>query len=343
MSEAMDYSRDPVAFFDDFILKNELGRPFQLLPHQREILPLMFDFDEEGRLPWDTILYSCTKKSGKTTVNAGITTWWGYTQEPPNECLILANDGEQAASRVFRTVTGLIRHNAELSGSAKLEMAKITLSNGTHIPWLSCDYAGSAGSNHGLTSWDELWGYHLRRQPPPVGRTDIGTDAPQLNPHDHNIRRALKTNRNSCANCISLVSVLMNTRMAKVNASIRHCRSTAIGRRASVATGIMSRGCRGKVTVAIEAQRRNLRPNAYLRLHENRWIVSESRFISSEMWDSCVNPELRPLLPDARDLPHARRGWLINILCGGGRRGAYRQSGAAGSCTASGNPRRRSR
>ena len=56
-----DYSHDPAGFFDAFIKVNELGQPFMLMDHQREILPLAFDFDEDGRLPWDTIVYSCPK------------------------------------------------------------------------------------------------------------------------------------------------------------------------------------------------------------------------------------------------------------------------------------------
>jgi hypothetical protein len=31
------------------------------MDHQREVLRLAFAFDEDGRLPWDTIIYSCVK------------------------------------------------------------------------------------------------------------------------------------------------------------------------------------------------------------------------------------------------------------------------------------------
>ena len=53
----------------DCVKKNELAQPFKLMDHQREILRLAFAFDEHGRKPWDTILYSCVK-SGKTTLTA---------------------------------------------------------------------------------------------------------------------------------------------------------------------------------------------------------------------------------------------------------------------------------
>jgi len=43
-----------------------------------------------GALPHrtnDTIIYSCVKKSGKTTLNGALTLWWAFTQEAPNEIL----------------------------------------------------------------------------------------------------------------------------------------------------------------------------------------------------------------------------------------------------------------
>src|SRR5215470_876121 len=111
----------PVTFIDRLIKKNELGQPFALTDEQREILQLIFDFDADGRLPWDTIIYSCVKKSGKTTINAALTLAWGFTQEAPNEILILANDLEQTLARVFKTMEGLIRHNPELAREAEVQ------------------------------------------------------------------------------------------------------------------------------------------------------------------------------------------------------------------------------
>jgi phage terminase large subunit-like protein len=44
-------------------------------------------------------------------------------------------------------------------------------------------------------------------------------------------------------------------------------------------------------------QRRSLRPNAYARLHENRWVVGTETFITEAVWDACVPPDATPLLP----------------------------------------------
>jgi hypothetical protein len=114
----------PETFIDKLVKKNELGQPFRLMNHQREVLRLAFDFDQDGHLPWDTILYSCIKKSGKTTLNGAF-----------------------------------IQHNPELQREAEVQTKTIYLANGTTLTAISGDYQGAAGSNHGFVSYDELWGY----------------------------------------------------------------------------------------------------------------------------------------------------------------------------------------
>lgn len=111
------YQRDPCRFIDECIPVNERGRPFSLTPTEREVLGAAFLFNKAGRLPWDTFLYSAPKKSGKTTLNACLTLWWLFTQDAPNELLVLANDLEQAESRVFATMRKLVKRNAALAAS----------------------------------------------------------------------------------------------------------------------------------------------------------------------------------------------------------------------------------
>ena len=158
----------PITFIDRLVKKNELGQPFTLMDHQREVLRLAFPFDDDGKLSYDTVIYSCVKKSGKTTLNGALTLAWGFTQEAPNEILILANDLEQTLARVFRTMEGIIQHNPELRREAEVQSKTIYLANGTTITAISGDYAGAAGSNHGFVSYDELWAYSRNRA---AGRT----------------------------------------------------------------------------------------------------------------------------------------------------------------------------
>jgi hypothetical protein len=86
---------NPVTFIDKLIKRNELAQPFRLTDHQRKILRLAFAFDDDGRLPWNTILYSCIKKSGKTTLNGRANAGLGIHARAAERNLILANDLER--------------------------------------------------------------------------------------------------------------------------------------------------------------------------------------------------------------------------------------------------------
>ena len=44
----------------------------------------------------------------------------------------------------------------------------------------------------------------------------------------------------------------------------------------------------------LEQMRAQLRPNAYMRLIENRWVTSESTFVPIEWWDACIDADLHP-------------------------------------------------
>ena len=85
----------PVTFIKKLIRNSELGKPFRLMPFQEEILRLAFAFDGNGRLPYDTILYSTIKKSGKSALGAIVSLYWALVEKAPNEILLLANDLEE--------------------------------------------------------------------------------------------------------------------------------------------------------------------------------------------------------------------------------------------------------
>jgi phage terminase large subunit-like protein len=136
----------PITFIDKLVKKNEVGESFILMDHQREILRSAFDFDQDGHLPWDTILYSCVKKSGKTTINAALTRGWALTQEAPNEIPILANHREQALSRVFKAIDGMIHYNEPLRAECEVQSKVIYCVNGTEIKALSSEHSTAAGA-----------------------------------------------------------------------------------------------------------------------------------------------------------------------------------------------------
>lgn len=292
-----DFARDPVSFIDAFIMRNELNQPFALLPHQREILHLAFKFDETDRLPWDTIVWACPKKSGKTTINASIVCWWAFTQEAPNELYILANDFEQAQARVFRSLAQLIQHNPSLAASAKAQAKHILFTNGTTAGALASEYEGNAGSNQGLTSWDELWAYDTEADrrlweeltPVPTRRNSI---------------RFITTyagfeNESSLLRELYLLGVDPNEH-PEGKAERLHPILPIYGNHEARIFCYWDHEPRmpWQTEAYRNSQRRTLRPNSYLRLHENRWTSTESVFITAEMFDACVDLTYAPPAPN---------------------------------------------
>jgi hypothetical protein len=84
-------------------------------------------------------------------------------------------------ARVFKTMEGIIQHNPELQREAEVQSKTIYLANGTTVTAISGDYAGAAGSNHGFSSWDELWGYTSESSRLDlIGKTNPATFRPAL-------------------------------------------------------------------------------------------------------------------------------------------------------------------
>src|SRR5262245_9443616 len=59
-------------------------------------------------------------------------------------------------------------------------------------------------------------------------------------------------------------------------------------------------------------QRRSLRLNTYLPLHENRWVFGEGAFVTAEQYDRCVVAEWDGLEPGQRDV-EVHAGWDIAL------------------------------
>jgi hypothetical protein len=284
----------PITFIDKLVKKNELGRPFSLMDHQREVLRLAFDFDEDGRLPWDTIIYSTVKKSGKTTLNGALTLAWAFTQEAPNEILILANDLEQSLARVFKTMEGIIQHNPELKQEAEVLQKQIFLDNGTAITAISGDYQGAAGSNHGWISYDELWAYTSESS------RRLFEELTSVPTRKNSVR--FITTYAGYENESGLLQELYKQGVSKdehhdgQGERIHPDLPIYANREARIFAYWDHEARMPWQTEAYYAsQKKTLRPGTYLRLHCNQWAAAEQTFITPELWDPCIQSWRRPL------------------------------------------------
>ena len=257
----------------------------------------MFTFNGDGKLPYSIIVYSCPKKSGKTCLNAVVKAYWAYNIEAPNEIITCANKRDQAIARGFRELKGFIERNPILLNEAlSITGNQIVLRNGTSVLAIPNDFAGEAGSNHGLTTWDELWGFTTERDrrlydeltPVPTrlnsirfistyagfeGESQLLEDLyHQIFDEQHNVKESIDTPLGEDLPCYAKGELFMywdhEARMPWQTASY------------------------------YKSQRQQLRTNTYLRLHENRWVSSESSMFDMEKWDRCVDPDHRPPLPN---------------------------------------------
>ena len=159
------YRADPASFIERHLIEPQTGAPFVLLPAERTFLRHAFTLNEDGKLRYSEWIYSCPKKSGKTTFAAIITLtmiflFGGHYPE----VTLAANDQEQAVGRVFEMCRRIIEASPLLKREAKITQDRIAFPaiNAT-INAIPSSFAGAAGGNQNLTVFDELWAYTSER------------------------------------------------------------------------------------------------------------------------------------------------------------------------------------
>src|SRR5262245_8429877 len=117
----------PASFIETALINLETGKPFELLPAERAFLEHAFKTGESGKLLYPELLYSCPKKSGKTTFAAifVLTLLLLHGGSFP-EATLAANDQEQAQGRVFEACRRIIESSPVLKREAKLTESRIT-------------------------------------------------------------------------------------------------------------------------------------------------------------------------------------------------------------------------
>ena len=263
----------------------ETGAPIQLEEHQKRILREITRRDGQGRLIYQTIVYSAPKKSGKTEIAALLTLYWAlFLCKSYGEIYCCANDLEQAQSRVFNAVVKAVEANP--NAEAHITQRGIVFPNGTKIIALASDYRGAAGANQDLSVFDELWAFssesarRLYEEMTPV-------------PTKESTR--LITTYAGFLNESELLHELYQTGMS----GERIFDDLPLFRNGRIFLYWDTEARMPWQTLDYyEEQRKILRPNQFRRLHENAWVAAESQFIAVEKWDACVNSELSPAEPN---------------------------------------------
>ena len=156
---------NPISFIETVLYDPETKRPFKLLPAERAFLEHAFKLDDSGHLLYPEQLYSCPKKSGKTTF-AGIhalATLLLFGGSYP-EATICANDQEQSVGRVFTMIRRIIESSPLLKREAKITQDRITFpAFDVTITAIPSNFATAAGGNQNISVFDELWAFTSER------------------------------------------------------------------------------------------------------------------------------------------------------------------------------------
>jgi phage terminase large subunit-like protein len=281
------WKRDPVAFIREVLRNPETGKPFELYPAEERFIREALTPKRDGSLAHPELLFSAPKKSGKTALAAMSMLYVIVCLGGPYaEAYLVANDFDQAQGRVFQAIARIIEASPLLKDSAKVTANEITFpSTGAKITALASDYASAAGSNPTIIVFDELWAYTSER-----------------------------------AQRLWDEMVPVPTRKVSVRLTVTYA---GFEGESEVLEDLYKRGLKGEeiapalyqqpgllmfwshAPVApwqtpewLEQMRGQLRPNAYLRLIENRWVTSESSFVDMDWWDACVDQNLSPVLAD---------------------------------------------
>jgi len=273
------------------------GDPIHFEDHQRAIFRHTFAFDENGKLPYTTIVYSCPKKSGKTALNGLVQAYWGFNIEPPNEVICVANKRDQAIARGFKDVRSYIERNpALLNETQKITDREVRLKNGTTILAIPNDFSGEAGSNHGLTTWDELWGFTTERDrrlydeltPVPTRKNSI---------------RFISTYAGFEGES-GLLEDLYHE-IFNEDGTIKKGIERPLGedfpayaKKELFVYWDHKPRMSWQTPEYYKSQEQQLRPNNFLRLHKNMWVSSEAGLFNMDKWDDCVNSKHSPPLHD---------------------------------------------
>lgn len=140
--------------------------PIVLPLHQKAIFRYFFTRRDDKHFPFQNIVYSAVKKSGKSTSAGVIARWFAETQTRYGEIYAIGNDLEQAKDRSYKEVVRSLELTPGYNhGSFKLpgrwtvaKMSMRCLLTGSVIKAIAVDAAGEAGGQQSLSVWTELWG-----------------------------------------------------------------------------------------------------------------------------------------------------------------------------------------
>ena len=274
---------------------NRVGLPGKLVlfPIEKRILQHVLSPNEHGEFPYKTVLYSTTKKSGKTLLGASVAGWFQECAPAQSEIYTIANSLEQAEGRVMKDVKYHYRQKSEIEDDVSWRINANTVENtktGTFTRAMSGAFKSNAGTRHALTVWDELWGASSE---PDVRMWDEMTPIPTV-PYSLRfiVTYAGFYNESKLLWDLYLQGVGKCEHKDGMGEPVPELSDIvdSEGNPVCFYSGDLFVYWNHEPTMPWQTQKyydsqlQSLRPAAYLRLHENRWVTTQETFIPTNWW-----------------------------------------------------------
>jgi phage terminase large subunit-like protein len=269
----------------DFETGKEIGvGQMKLTDRQRRISEHVLTQDDNGKFPYQTVVLSDIKKSGKTSWAASIIAWFALCAPDGTDIIICANSLEQSARLIYGDCAFHFKHTL----LAKVLKDSIELPNGTKIFMMSKNYTSAAGSRHALVVFDEAWGMTSEDD---RRKWDELTPIPTIS---HSLRMVT-----TYAGFFGESELLWDLYIRGVDEDEHQ---DGQGKKI---VGLEDLSCYSNGGLFVlwnhfptmvwqseayyQEQLISERPNAYLRLHENRWTTSREVYVPVEWWDTAAS------------------------------------------------------
>jgi len=307
-------------FFAEATVDNPEIDRIHLRPHQKAVLRYAFQRDA-GKFRFKTVIYSTTKKGGKTAVGGLVGRWAAESWEDNGDVYFVGNDADQAKEKGYAALKTSIelhpdfrRDKQELPGKWLLRDTRARyIPNGSKVHAVALDYKGEAGSNPVMTVWTELWGFTdkaakrfwAEMAPAPtrpnsirfietyagfVGESElleglyenVVVNGRQLQVQD--LMNVLGTDyEHGCFVEAPNPDSLIPCWVNEEAGIFAYWDSGELARRMPWQQGEHGASYyKSEAATQTEAQ--------FRRLHLNEWVSAESEFIPIELWDACLNP-----------------------------------------------------
>lgn len=283
---------DPVKWIEENFWVPELKGPVILQRYQRRMIREALRRDASGNFVYTTIVWGDIKKSIKSTIAAAVMTWRAWSV-PYGQCVCVANDLRQANTRVLFYTKRAFQLNPHWKHIRPVQY-KINLPNQSYIEAVAIDPTGEAGGNPDFVVFSELWGAHQEAQKKmwtemTIPPTKFGLGI-----------RWVETYAGYSGESPTLER-LYETGMAGHRLFEGEYFKVTSGGKSELQVWANEPArllmlwnqeprCPWQTPEYYAQQAADLTETEFDRVHRNRWVSSEEKFVPDEWWHSCLGP-----------------------------------------------------